>query len=151
MRILIDTNVYLEFLLAREKYEIAKLFFDRAALYKSQTFITTISLRDIKYVAHRFYHDSSISKKIQFYAYKMTSKVASISADAAIESLYSDNTDYEDSLQIIAAEESMVDAIITFDKKGYKESKLPVYTPEEIVNIWDKYYKAKWHTPTTYY
>ena len=142
MRILVDTNVYLEFLLARERYEIAKSFFSKAALHKNQTFVTSISLRDIEYIAHRTLHDSNLSKKIQFHAYKMTSKVAPISADAAIESLYSDNSDYEDSLQINAAEESMVDAIVTFDKKGYKESKLPVYTPEEIVTIWDKYYKT---------
>ena len=66
----------------------------------------------------------------------MASKVIDISADAAIESLYSDANDYEDSLQLIAAEESMCDAIITFDKKGFTKSKLPVFTPSEILNIW---------------
>ena len=43
--------------------------------------------------------------------------------------------DYEDSLQIVAAEEAMCDAIVTFNKKDFELSKVPVFTPEEMINL----------------
>ena len=49
-----------------------------------------------------------------------------------------ENKDFEDSQQMIAAEEAMCTAIITFDKTGFKDSRLPVYTPDEILNIWER-------------
>ena len=138
MKLLVDTNVYLELLLKREKYDSVLDFFKMCISRKNQTCITTMSLRDIGYIAHRFVHDNEISRQMQFHAYEISSEVVSISPDSVIDSLYSDNSDYEDSLQSIAAEEALCDAIITFNKKDYKKGLIPVFTPEEICNIWKK-------------
>ena len=136
MRLLIDTNIYIEYLLKRENYNDVRSFFRFALTRHNQTYVTAMSLRDIGYVVHRYTHDLEVTKKLQLQVYSMASKVIDISADAAIESLYSNANDYEGSLQLIAAEESMCDAIITFDKKGFTKSKLPVFTPSEILKIW---------------
>ena len=138
MRLLVDTNVYLEYFLKREKHDLVFAFFQRAAERRNQTCITAMSLRDFGYIMHKYVHDNELTKRLQLRVYEMTSKVINTSADAAIESIYSENNDYEDSQQMIAAEEAMCDAIITFDRTGFKESKLPVYTPDEILDIWEK-------------
>ena len=138
MRLLVDTNVYLEHLLIREKYEVARAFFKYALFRKNQILITSMSLRDIEYAYHKKCHDKELTRKMMVDIYSMVNKVVSTTADAAIESLYNDVKDYEDSLQIIAAEESMCDAIITFNKKDFDSSKIPVFTPEEIIEIWRK-------------
>ena len=136
MRVLVDTNVYLEFFLKREKYEEAYSFFSLAIEKRHQTYITSMTLRDIGYVIKRKTHSSKMAKLIQSKTYSMVSKVASVSNDAAIEALYSDIQDFEDAMQSYAAEEAMCDAIISFNKKDYLHSRIPVFTPEEINTIW---------------
>ena len=136
MRLLIDTNVYLEYFLKRDRFDAVRKFFHEAIERKYQTCITAMSLRDIGYIVHKYTHDKDLTRKIQVNAYCMTSKVISTSDSAAIESLYSDIDDYEDSLQSYAAELAMCVAIITWNKKDFKGSRVPVYTPEEIYHIW---------------
>ena len=138
MRLLIDTNVYLEFFLKREHHDIVFTFFQYASERRNQTCVSAMSLRDFGYIIHKYVQDNDLTKKLQLKVYEMTSKVINTSADAAIESIYSEAKDYEDSLQMIAAEEAMCDAIITFDKSGFKKSRLPVFTPKEILDVWNK-------------
>ena len=75
---------------------------------------------------------------LQHKAYEITSKVISVSNDAAIEALFSDIKDYEDALQSLASEEYLLDAIVTLNKKDYINSKIPAFTPTEICNLWEK-------------
>ena len=135
MRLLVDTNVYLELFLKRERYNIVKKFFSLALYGHNQTVVTAMSLRDIGYIAQKYIHNIDDVKRLQVKVYGMTSKVVSTSADAAIGSLYSDTKDYEDSLQIIAAEEAMCDAIVTFNKKDFVNSNTPIFTPEEMCDL----------------
>ena len=138
MRLLVDTNVYLEHLLGRERYDMARSFFQTALSRKNQLLITSMSLRDIEYLYHKKCHSKEQTRKMLVAIYSMVYKVVSTSADAAIESLFNDAKDYEDSLQTIAAEEEMCDAIITFNKNDFKSSKVPVFTPQELLNIWKR-------------
>ena len=136
MRLLVDTNVYLELFLKREKHDEVFSFFRYASENKNQTCVSAMSLRDFGYVMHKYIHDSDLTKKLQLKVYEMTSKIINTSADAAIESIYSDIKDYEDCMQMVAAEEAMCDAIVTFNKKDYEQSHVPAFTPEEIINLW---------------
>ena len=135
MRFLVDTNVFLDFYLQRgEQGEEARNFFYNCYKNRNQTYVTSMSLRDIEYVAHRLFHNKEKSKMIQMEIYELVNKVIGISSDSAIESLYSDVSDYEDSLLIEAAKEEMLDAIITNNKKDFINSDVPVFTPKEICN-----------------
>ena len=135
MRLLVDTNVYLEHILEREKYDVARSFFKTALFRKNQLVITSMSLRDIEYLYQKKSHDRELTRKMLSGIYSTVYKVISTTADAAIESIYNDVKDYEDSLQIVAAEESMCDAIVTFNKKDFEQSKVPVFTPEEMIGL----------------
>ena len=135
MRLLVDTNVYLEHILEREKCEVARTFFKTALFRKNQLVITSMSFRDIEYLYQKKSHDRELTRKMLSGIYSTVYKVVSTTADAAIESLYNDVKDYEDSLQIVAAEEAMCDAIVTFNKKDFELSKVPVFTPEEMINL----------------
>ena len=119
MKVLVDTNVFLEQLLHREKYDEVDKFFFLASKQYNQMYITSMSLRDIGYALHRQRHSEKKEKKAQFQVYSMVSKVIGVSADAAINSLFSDAKDFEDALQVNAAEEAMCMAIVTFNKKDY--------------------------------
>ena len=58
MRLLIDTNVYLEFFLKRENYDSVFAFFQYAARRNTQTCVSAMSLRDFGYTMHKFLHDN---------------------------------------------------------------------------------------------
>ena len=135
MRLLVDTNVYLEHILEREKCEVARTFFKTALFRKNQLVITSMSFRDIEYLYEKKSHNRELTRRMLSNIYSTVYKVVSTTADAAIESLYNDVKDYEDSLQIVAAEEAMCDAIVTFNKKDFELSKVPVFTPEEMINL----------------
>lgn len=138
MRVLVDTNVFLEYFLRRNNYRAVDRFFLLAALRHNQTYVTSMSLRDIGYIIHRYLHDKEKTKEAQLQVYSMVSKIVGVSADAAIDSLYSDAKDFEDALQIRAAEEAMCMAIVTFNKKDYLKANIPVFTPMEICEMWSK-------------
>ena len=136
MRLLVDTNVFLDFLLKRdEQCKYALEFFIWCRQNKNQTYLTSMSLRDIEYIAMRSLHDKRKANIVLADTYSLCSKVIGVSADAAISSIYEDYQDYEDELMIQTAKEELLDAVITNNVKDYKDRGIPVFTPEEIVSL----------------
>ena len=136
MRILVDTNVFLDFLLDRGADTIiAKEFFRNCLINRMQTFLTSMSLRDIGYAAHKFFHSEKKAREIQINAYSLCSKVISITNDDAITSLYSDMKDYEDSLIVESAKREMIDLIITNNVKDFEKTNFPIWTPKEFNDV----------------
>ena len=131
-----DTNVLLDFLLKRDKETQDSLrFFVWCRKNKNQTYVTSMSLRDIEYSVHRFFHDKEKANKAITETYSLCSKVIGISADSAINALYEDYKDYEDELLVWAAKESLLDAIITNNIKDFEGRGVPVFTPKQIVSL----------------
>lgn len=137
MRILVDTNIFIDYFTGRdeESCRAAKLFFVLCRRFKNQTFVTSMSLRDIEYFAHKIYHDKEKSLKLLSETYSLCSKVIGISADAAIEAIYSNMSDFEDCLQSMAASEAMLDCIVTNNVKNYVNSVIPAFTPSELNKV----------------
>lgn len=136
MRVLVDTNVFLDLLLMREEnWKDSLKFFSWCRENKNQTFITSMSFRDIEYTAHKFFRDKEKANKVISDAYSLCSKVIGISADSAINAMFEDYRDYEDELLVWAAKESLLDAIITNNTKDFEDRGVPVFTPKQIVNM----------------
>ncbi len=139
MRLLVDTNVFLDLLLQRDEgCKEALQFFVWCKRNRNQTYITSMSLRDIEYVAMRKLHDKKKANAILGDTYSLCSKVIGISADSAITAIYEDYIDYEDELIVQAAKETLVDAIVTNNIHDYKNRGVPVFTPKEIVSFQSK-------------
>lgn len=64
--------------------------------------------------------------------------VADVSEENIISALNSDWKDFEDSVQNAVAESHEYDAIITRNKKDYKNSNLKVFLPEEFISEIEK-------------
>ena len=137
MRLLVDTNVFLDFVLGREDgCESALRFFIWCKQHKNQTFVTSMSLRDIEYIeyiAMKKLHDKQKANILLGDVYSLCSKVIGISADSAINSIFEDYKDFEDELLIQAAKEELLDAIVTNNKKDFVDRGIPVFTPQEIM------------------
>ena len=137
MRLLVDTNVYLDLILKRESGYISSLkFFDWCRKNRNQNYITSMSLRDIEYIAHKTFHDKEKSHKVLADIYTISTKVLGISSDSAISAIYDDFIDFEDELLIQTAKENLLDAIVTNNKKDFLNCGVPVFSPEEIVSLY---------------
>lgn len=136
MRILVDTNVFLDLILQRDTYaKIALDFFDWCKVNKNKIYITSMSFRDIEYIVRKHTKDGAKTKRILSKIYSICSKVIPISADAAINSIYEDYKDFEDGLLIEAANENLLDAIVTNNAKDFAKSKIPVFTPSQLLKV----------------
>lgn len=136
MRILVDTNIFLDVALQRgDDCKRALEFFIWCRRQKNQTFVTSISLRDIEYVAMKTLHDKRKVNAVLGDVYSLCSKVVGVSADAAINSIFEDYKDFEDELLIQTAKENLLDAIVTNNIKDFAFRGVPVFTPKEIVSL----------------
>ena len=133
MWILVDTNVYIDYFLDREGSNIAEEFFVRCRKNKDKIFVTSMSLRDIEYAAHKHTHNKAISKKILQYTYSLCNKVISITTDDAVNAIYSDADDFEDRLIVEAAKREMINIIVTNNTKDFHNCGLPAWTPKEYL------------------
>ena len=136
MRLLVDTNILLDFILGRDKETQDSLrFFVWCRKNKNQTFVSSMSLRDIEYSVHKALHDKQKANIAIADAYSLCSKVIGLSADSAINAMYEDYKDYEDELLVWTAKELLLDAIITNNVKDFEDRGVPVFTPKEIINL----------------
>ena len=134
MKVLVDTNVYLNLFLKREGCEATKSFFNWCIKNKIQTYVTSLSMRDIQYVSHKYYHDEKMARHILYNVYNSVTKVLGVSADSAIQAIF-ENGDYEDRLQLNTAYENMLDAIATNNIDDFKDSTIPIFLPEDLAKV----------------
>ncbi len=132
MRILVDTNVFLDYILDREEADEAEKFFVLCRKMKHQIYVTSMSLRDIGYIVQRNKHSREDAKKAQMAVYNLCSKVIGISEDDAIDSLYEDKKDYEDSLQAHSAMRNFVDIIATNNMDDFYDYPIPAISPARL-------------------
>lgn len=133
MRVLVDTNVFLDVIMMREPFnEAAKAFFLKARENKDQIYVCGTTLRDLAYQGHRLYHSYEKTNSLLIDIYSRITKIVGVSTDDCIEALYMDG-DYEDNLIALTAETEMCDAIISRDKK-FKNFRV-VLTPEKYLEI----------------
>lgn len=134
MRILIDTDVNLDFVLARQPFFVeAKEVFDAIAQNKVEAYIASITAINIYYFGRkeqgREYTLKELEKLLQIVK---ICPVNSAVLQVAINSLI---TDYEDAVQHECALAENLDAIVTRNTKDYKNSSIKVYSPTEFLQI----------------
>ncbi len=152
MRLLIDTNVVIDFLLAKGNGEIAKEIFLLAEFNKAYECISSSSITDVLYIITKARRKANKELPEQL---KKTNKVIKRETQEDVEALLSflhivDVTpqnikdmfslkwdDPEDALQYVVAKANNADIIITGNTKDFKNSTIPVMSPKEFM---DAYY-----------
>lgn len=136
MRVLIDTNIVLDFLLQREPFfQKADLLFQTIDSGRVVGYITATTLTDIFYISRR--HTGSIEKARQAILDTLTAMVICPVNRAVLESAFvSGLPDFEDAVQIACAIAQGLDAITTRDA-DFSSVLLPVLTVEEILQQLD--------------
>lgn len=131
-KILLDTNIVLDIALNREPFvDSAILLFEQIDSKNVTAFISATTLTDIYYIVAKV-KDKSLAKSFISHIIDVLEVVA-INKEILKNAILSDITDFEDAVQIKAAEINDLDAIITRNKVDFTKSDIPVFTPSEFL------------------
>ncbi len=133
MRVLIDTNIVLDFLLQREPFfQDAELLFQVIDTGQLIGYVTATTLTDIFYISRK--HTRSVEQARQAVSETLTAMVICPIDRAVLESAFNSGlVDFEDAVQIFGAVAQGLDAILTRDNKGFLSSPIPVLSVQELL------------------
>ena len=129
-RLLIDTNVVLDFLLAREPFDTsAKQIMELIITGEVDVFISINSFTDIIYFVQKKYDITAVREQMS----QLLDFISIIEAghkDAVKCLKMCEFDDIEDAFQVNCAEKADIDYIITRNIKDFKNSEIPAVLPE---------------------
>ena len=130
--VLLDTNVVLDLLLAREPFDRdAIAIASKAAHGELVAYIGATSVTTIHYIARKTLGtrdaDIAIGRLLQLF------QIAPVTEKVLSSALARGFNDFEDAVIDAAAELVGVDALITRDVDGFKLSQIPVFAPHELL------------------
>ena len=134
LKILFDTNVILDVLLNREKFVVASARLMGLAernIIEGYLCATTITTLD-------YLISKSINKKqaaIEIKKLLSLFKIAEVNTAVLERSVNSTFVDFEDAVQYYSGECCGVEGLVSRNTKDYKNTKLPIYTPDELLAI----------------
>ena len=131
--VFIDTDVIIDFLTDRKPFSIesAKLFtlIDQK---KIKGCVSSLCFSNLYYVLRRFGSHKKVMTSLQGLSELVD--ILKVDSDIIKSSLLSEFKDFEDAIQFFTAKEyKKIDCIITRNIKDYKDSSLPVMTPETFL------------------
>ena len=135
MRLLVDTNIFLDIIFNRDNLvKTSSEFFKRSKLVNDELYVSVSTMKDIAYYLKKNLHDNNLVNRKLLAIYAKIKKVVSTTADDAITSLYEDG-DYEDNIQRNSANRVMCDGIITRNIKDFAKKDINCWTPDEYLNF----------------
>ena len=132
MQILMDTSVILDVLLRRTPWLTDSLLVWRAIDTERLTgWLTASSLTDIFYIVRRASNLQAAQDAVRLCLKTFTICTVDRATLEAAADL--SGTDFEDNLQIACATLARLDAIVTPDQQGFRDSIIPAFTPTELL------------------
>jgi predicted nucleic acid-binding protein len=133
MRVLLDSDVALDFLLKREPFfEVAGELFELIAQGACSGYISGITPVNVFYLMRKAKGVDTARRAIGDLLIAV--RVCPIT-QAVLEAAFAlPFTDYEDAVQHASAASAGLDAIVTRNLDDYKNAALPVYSPADFLN-----------------
>lgn len=138
MKILIDTNVILDWIMTREPNAAnAKRIMEQCLFGQMQGYITSHSLTDIFYILRKDYSVERRKQLLQLLCEGMN--IIPENRETILRALrHKEWQDIEDALQMQCAKEAEVDYIVTQNIKDFRTSEIEVISEEafcKLINI----------------
>ncbi len=131
MRVLIDTNVVLDFLQEREPFvENAAKLFERIDNGEIEGFISATTITNIYYIVRRSAGRVVAQDAIRQLLSDLN--ICAVNLEILKQALALNFNDFEDAVQYACAVVQKVDAIVTRDVSGFVNAEIPIVLPEEI-------------------
>lgn len=136
MKVFYDSNVVLDVLLNRTDFisdSLTALKLSENRIVKG--YISVVSITDIFYLVKKNLKDTDAAIEKLKTLLKIVS-VAKADEKIAKKAIVSGWKDFEDSVQYSVAKKANCKCIVTRNKKDYKLSDIPVYTPTEFIELY---------------
>lgn len=132
MDLLIDTNIILDMVLKREKYQLTVLLFKTIENIGARAYITATTVTDLFYIIQRQTHNVGRTYTIMRNIFKIVS-VLSVSDEDVQGAFEREWKDFEDSVQYTTAQNNQIDYIITSNIKDFENNEGNVLLPEQWI------------------
>lgn len=132
MKVLLDTDVVLDFFLDRQPHSLhIHQVLIAAEQGDLEVYISPVALSNLYYLLRKIGGHAKTIRSLK--SLMRTVRLAVMNHDTALEALHSDFRDIEDALQNFTAQHiDQITALLTRNLKDYKTSKLLVMTPHEF-------------------
>lgn len=132
MDLLIDTNIILEMVLKREKYQLTVLLFKTIENIGARAYITATTVTDLFYIIQRQTHNVGRTYTVMRNIFKIVS-VLSVTNEDVQGAFEKEWKDFEDSVQYTTAQNNQIDYIITSNIKDFESNGGNVLLPEQWI------------------
>lgn len=133
-RLLVDTNIVLDLLAKREEFiSEAQLLFTLSDKNQVKLYVSSLTFANTYYILSQKMKLSNARKILR--QFKILVEVLPMDDKIIDLSLESDFKDFEDAIQYHTAIENEIDIIITRNLKDFKNSKIPVITAKDYIEI----------------
>ncbi len=132
--IFLDTNVVIDFLADRRPFSLlAAKIFNYSLQRKIKVYISAVSYNNIYYILRQSLTGTETIKLLD--GLSEMAEIADVTKAIIKTSLKTDFKDFEDAIQYnCALSINKLDFIVTRNSKDFKNSTLPVLTPEEAIS-----------------
>ena len=135
MKVIIDTNVAMDFMSDRQPFsDAAEKVFTMCCSELVDGYMTANSFCDLQYILGKYLRDREQLKSILSFWLHFIRIMDTGDADMRY-ALASDIDDYEDAVIASVAERNRCDYIITRNTKDFEHSPVPAVTPEDFIPI----------------
>jgi predicted nucleic acid-binding protein len=133
-RVLIDTNVILDIALKRQPFfDSSSEFFYLIDLDKIAGFVTATTITDIYYISKK---ETNSETAIHFISGLLDIvDIVGVDKEVIVNALHSGMKDFEDAVQVSAAEYNEIRIIVTRNKADFNGCGLEIFTPDEFIKI----------------
>jgi predicted nucleic acid-binding protein len=131
-RLLLDTNIILDIALKREPhFELSSKIFELIDKKRIIGYITASTVTDIYYISRK---EKGNEIAIEFISNLIEIvDVIGVDKSTIVKALKSNLKDFEDAVQVSAAENYEIEIIVTRNKSDFLNSGLEILTPKEII------------------
>lgn len=131
-KVFLDTNVVVDLLGEREPYyDAAAKIATLADKGKIEVFVSALTYSTVYYLLSRFENKTQVKEKIR--KFKLIAQTSDLTDNIIDKGLSSNFNDFEDALQYYCALKMGCKIMITRNGKDFKESEIPVLSPDEYL------------------
>lgn len=135
MRLMIDTNIFLDVLTQREPfYADSKAVLDLCERKKVQGFLSASSVTDLFYLIRRQLHSIDLAYQALGSVLDIA-KVLTVTNEDILNAYIERASDFEDCLLATCAKSNKCDAIVTRNKKDFLTFGITLLSPEEVLEL----------------
>lgn len=132
MKVWIDTNVILDVLCDRKNFsEASGNVWKQCEVHNIEGYVSSLSILNIAYIMRKELTQEKISDIIR--QLSMIFRVVDLKADDITKAMDLPFSDYEDAVQSVGAARIKAEYIVTRNIKDYRNSKIPVIKPAELL------------------